>query len=495
MRLVEVVKDVGLITCGRSEFCQRARLLGGDVGHVCLGVVHMEGGVQVRVQVEVGREEQGEGETHGESQNEFSNEKQSTAHHGWHGDEVTRACRPLSLEPCGVIHIIRRVQCAWEKWRVKCICIHSALTYFLLQSPLHLCLLLPIASSSSTCEQSQLWPKCWHAWFLGQTAAWTSVNTTRHLYLPNHIAAYSSWCRHLHPMTQWTQSSHTCSCKRVMENCAFLSRKQHVSMDWICQKIATSNTRKPVVSEYPILWNKKCVKTYCFSTFLKQAISKFVRSNGLDMALFDNETHFFKLFSWSFLTQTCFSWRHPVRLETLPLTSKMSRTARTRAPQMRPKNDIQTHKFNSKRKYPIHWNTLCASYSRTHWGNLIEPKWLRHVAFPFTWKQYSYFTEDAHSIWSQSWRRRSLQGAKESREGRQTVFFTLLDPWGHVEPKKGTPQDCVGTRSRRRLLDPSGQGTGKRHNILQIKSHAIIAYNMVPLDCIERVIPQKGATT
>ena len=30
-----------------------------------------------------------------------------------------------------------------------------------------------------------------------------------------------------------------------------------------------------------------------FSTFLKQAISKFFRSNGLDIALFDNETHFY----------------------------------------------------------------------------------------------------------------------------------------------------------------------------------------------------------
>ena len=36
--------------------------------------------------------------------------------------------------------------------------------------------------------------------------------------------------------SHWTQSSHTSSCKRVMENCAFLSGKQHVSMDWICQK-------------------------------------------------------------------------------------------------------------------------------------------------------------------------------------------------------------------------------------------------------------------
>ena len=43
--------------------------VGGSAGVICLGVVHREEGVQVRVQVEVGREEQGDGETHGESQN------------------------------------------------------------------------------------------------------------------------------------------------------------------------------------------------------------------------------------------------------------------------------------------------------------------------------------------------------------------------------------------------------------------------------------------
>ena len=64
---------------------------------IALAFVHMEEGVQVRVHVEVGREEIGEGETHGESQNEeATRNKRSTAHHGWHEYEVTRACRHLS---------------------------------------------------------------------------------------------------------------------------------------------------------------------------------------------------------------------------------------------------------------------------------------------------------------------------------------------------------------------------------------------------------------
>ena len=40
--------------------------VGGGAGVICLDVVHMEEGVQVRVQVEVGREEVGDRETHGE---------------------------------------------------------------------------------------------------------------------------------------------------------------------------------------------------------------------------------------------------------------------------------------------------------------------------------------------------------------------------------------------------------------------------------------------
>ena len=84
---MEVVKDVGLITCGRSELIlpesSKTPSIGGGAGNVCLGVIHMEEEVQDRVQVEVEREEQGEGETHGKEQSEEQIEnRRSTAHHG-----------------------------------------------------------------------------------------------------------------------------------------------------------------------------------------------------------------------------------------------------------------------------------------------------------------------------------------------------------------------------------------------------------------------------
>ena len=52
-----------------SAGCETPRLAEAQGMIDCLGVVHMEERVQVRVQVEMGREEQGEGETHREGQN------------------------------------------------------------------------------------------------------------------------------------------------------------------------------------------------------------------------------------------------------------------------------------------------------------------------------------------------------------------------------------------------------------------------------------------
>ena len=56
--------------------------LGEGAAGVSVGAVHMEEGVQVRVQVECGSGEVNEGEKHGERQNEDTSNRQSTAHPG-----------------------------------------------------------------------------------------------------------------------------------------------------------------------------------------------------------------------------------------------------------------------------------------------------------------------------------------------------------------------------------------------------------------------------
>ena len=58
LRVVEVVKELGRITCVRGEFCQKQdSSFGGGAVVICLGGVPMEKEVQDRVQVEVAREE------------------------------------------------------------------------------------------------------------------------------------------------------------------------------------------------------------------------------------------------------------------------------------------------------------------------------------------------------------------------------------------------------------------------------------------------------
>ena len=86
--------------------------IGGGAGNVCLGVVQMEEEVQDRIQVEVEREEQGEGETHGKEQREEQRENRRSIMDD-HEFGVMRT--NTFLNQCGVIHIMKRVQCTGEK--------------------------------------------------------------------------------------------------------------------------------------------------------------------------------------------------------------------------------------------------------------------------------------------------------------------------------------------------------------------------------------------
>ena len=87
----------------------------------------------------------------------------------------------------------------------------------------------------------------------------------------------------------------------------------------------------------------------------------------------------------------------------------------------------------------------------------------------------SYFTEDIHSTWSFFWRRELLLGEKKAeKHDRLSSSLSWIpgkrdwrnNPRWHFATKKCTLQNWVATRSRIRLLDSFGQGTGKRHNIL-----------------------------
>ena len=99
-----------------------------------------------------------------------------------------------------------------------------------------------------------------------------------------------------------------------------------------------------------------------------------------------------------------------------------------------------------------------------------------------------------------------IAGGRESKQGRQTIFFTPLNPFGpnpdeeklsddlskprkvQYESKLKTNQDAVYW-----INLPRAQDKGLR--FWQTRSHAIIVCSSVPADCIYKVISQKGERT
>ena len=75
------------------------------------------------------------------------------------------------------------------------------------------------------------------------------------------------------------------------------------------------------------------------------------------MMLFDSETHFLLFFPRGF-NKNVFFLSLPDRLKSSLVTFQNVKNSPVFVDLMRPKNGLQTHTFNSKRKYPIHRNNL-----------------------------------------------------------------------------------------------------------------------------------------
>ena len=131
-------------------------------------------------------------------------------------------------------------------------------------------------------------------------------------------------------------------------------------------------------------------------------------------------------------------------------------------------------------------------------GYSIEPELMGHVVIPFNWKQILFHRGCSFNLKS-ILEAGLIGGGKESREGRQTVFFTPLAP-RREEIEEDFKHDLSKPRKVHHKTD------GKRaqdavywihlaNTFWQTISHAIIACKTVPPDCIERMIFQKGETT
>ena len=130
--------------------------------------------------------------------------------------------------------------------------------------------------------------------------------------------------------------------------------------------------------------------------------------------------------------------------------------------------------------------------------NLIAPALMGHVAVPYKWKEFLFHE---HTL-----RPGLIAGGRESKEGRQTIIFTPLNPFGdnpdeeepcddlskprkvHYHRKWKTSQDGVYWVNVSRAKDKGPQ-------FWQARSHAVIENNSVPAHCINQVMSQKGEGT
>ena len=135
-------------------------------------------------------------------------------------------------------------------------------------------------------------------------------------------------------------------------------------------------------------------------------------------------------------------------------------------------------------------------------GNLKAPELMGHVAIPYKWKEFLFHRGCSFNVTS-ILTSGLIAGGRESKEGRQIIFFTPPNPFGdnpdeeelcddlskpkkvHYHSKWKTTQDAVCWINSARAQD-------KGLRFRQTRSHAVIVYNSVPADCIYKVTSQKG---
>ena len=123
-------------------------------------------------------------------------------------------------------------------------------------------------------------------------------------------------------------------------------------------------------------------------------------------------------------------------------------------------------------------------------GNLIAPELMRHVAIPYQWKEFLLHRGCSFCVTSILESGLIVRG-RESKEGRQTIFFTPLNPLGgnpdeeepcddiskprkvHQHSKWKNTQDAAYWVNLARTQD-------KGLRFWQTTSHAVIECNSVP---------------
>ena len=135
-------------------------------------------------------------------------------------------------------------------------------------------------------------------------------------------------------------------------------------------------------------------------------------------------------------------------------------------------------------------------------GITVAPELMGHTLIPYNWKEY-FFTGVVLPASNLSLRTDSFQVDRKAREGRQTLFFTLVNPFGRDSDEEEPRDDCTIPQKVRcyshwkrnqdavywvKLSRAQDQGS----QFWQTKSTAIIVHSPVPADCIYTVISENG---
>ena len=162
------------------------------------------------------------------------------------------------------------------------------------------------------------------------------------------------------------------------------------------------------------------------------------------------------------------------------------------------------HDFSIARNFLQHYCTF-EQFKDPLLGEIWSNQRWCVILLHFSSANNSYFTEDAHSIWSQSWRRDSLQGEQIAEKDDKLCFSISWIP-GETRLKNNSKVTCwtperAHSKTEWKWAQDAvywihlAKAQEKGMTFWQTQSRAIIVHTTVPPGCAERVISQKGETT
>ena len=135
-------------------------------------------------------------------------------------------------------------------------------------------------------------------------------------------------------------------------------------------------------------------------------------------------------------------------------------------------------------------------------GRIISPRLIIHVMIPYKWKRFIYHVGRARDQYSIA-EIGLVAGGTERKEGRQTSFFTPLDPFNSDADEAESITDTTKPRKVHHQIHwrsekdavywirwSTAQDAGLE--FWQTGSNAIITYQSVPKECVVQVVSESG---